>query len=380
MPMEKLLIAGVNTRPLANSAYHLGYEIYSANYFCTTDFNSYHHKRCILEQKPHYSCGYFQESYHPSELEELCSDWVDEVDHIITYTGVSPDNFPSTKILGNKRVNAIENKYKLYKRLKNRFRLPKTFLLSDIQEAHEIESHYPEKEFLIKPVKGSGGYGIYKLRDLPKSLSEFNNNEFLMQEFIKGENVSASVLSTGKKTRSILTSKQISGGKCPGLKDGFIYCGNLSPYPGYDSLIHRIAEEVIVELSLLGSNGVDMIVSDGKVYIIEVNPRLQGTFECAESSLGINMIDAHIKACQGELIATTSPQRFTAKKIVYTTEKCKVGKIDLHGVFDIPLENTIIEKGEPVVTVIGSGKTPEEAVNKAEDNIKNIRKKLIHII
>jgi uncharacterized protein len=375
--MEKLLIAGVNTRPLAHAAYELGYEVYSASYFCTTDFKEYHHKRCILEQKPHYSCGHFQESFHPHKLEELCSDWVDEVDHIITYTGISPENFPSSKLMGNKCVNEIENKYKLYKKLKNRFKLPKTILLSELQEAREINAQCPEKEFIIKPVHGSGGYNVFKLEDLPENLVEFHENEFLMQEFVKGENVSGSVLSTGKEAISILTSKQITGAECTGLKEGFIYCGNVSPYPQENPTLKSTAEKVIEELSLIGSNGVDMIIHNGEIYIIEVNPRLQGTFECAENSLGINIIDAHIKACSGELIKTPPAKKFTAKKIVYASERCKIGKIDLPCVYDLPLENTIIEKGEPVVTVLGSGRSPEEALFQTEELIKNVRKKLM---
>ncbi len=375
--MEKLLITGVNTRPLAHSAYELGYEVYSASYFCTTDFNLWHHKKCILQQNSHKSCGYFQESFRPHKLEELCSPWIDEVEHIITYTGISPETFPSSKILGNKSIAEIENKYKLYKKLKNEFNMPQTFLLSDIGEAQEISGQYPEKEFLIKPLQGSGGYGVFKLENLSENHYESEQDPFLLQEFIKGENVSASILSTGKEARSILSSRQLSGKQCSGVRDGFIYCGNLAPYPGEDTTIKSIAEEVIRKLCLLGSNGVDMIVTEDDVFVIEVNPRLQGTFECAESSLGINMIEAHIKACQGELIKTPAPQKFTIKKIVYAPARCEVGKINLPGVFDLPLEKTIIEKGEPVVTVISSGKTPKEASVKSEYAIKNVKEKLM---
>ena len=169
--MEKLLIVGVNTRPLAQSAYELGYEIYSASYFCTSDFNSYHHKKCILKQKPHYSCGYFQESYRPLELRELCSEWIDEIDYIIPYTGISPQNFPSSKVIGNKNVENIENKYRLYKKIRKHFNLPETFLLSSLEEAWEINNQNPEKEYLIKPVYGSGGYGIFQLDSLEPNSS-----------------------------------------------------------------------------------------------------------------------------------------------------------------------------------------------------------------
>lgn len=350
--MEKMLLVGVNTRPLAQSAYQLGYEIFSASYFCTSDFNSYHHKKCILKQKTDYSCGNFEESFHPSFLLDLASSYIDKVDHIIPYTGVLPDNFPYTKILGNKRVENIVNKYKLYKKLKKKFLLPLTYLSPELEETQEILTQFPEKEFIIKPIYGSGGYGIEKLN---KMKWEHSLENFILQEFIPGENVSTSVLSTNKETQAILSSKQLFV-ENNALKNSFIYAGNVTPYPGEYSNFNSIAQEVVDELSIIGSNGVDMIIKEDDVYIIEVNPRLQGTFECAESSLGINMMEAHVKACQGELITCPTPNRYTLKKILYAPYKTKVGNLKKPGVHDIPLNNTIIEKGEPIVTVIHTAK------------------------
>ncbi len=386
--MENLLIVGINTRPLAKSAYHLGYKIYSASYFCTSDFDSYHHKKCILKQKPHYSCGFFKESYRPQELEELCSEWIDEMDHIIPYTGVSPQNFPSSKVLGNKNVASIENKFKLYKTLKKRFKVPETFLLSSLKEACEIQYQNPEKEYLVKPVYGSGGYGVFNLKskikfnsfksvknnvvDRNNYLESFLSENFILQEYLPGESVSASVISTKTEAKSLLSSSQITCAE--ELDEKFIYCGNLTPLPGNDLEIKKTAEDIINHLHLIGSNGVDMIINEGRINVIEVNPRFQGTFECAESSLGINMVDAHIKACHGELIETPLMQKYCVKKIIYAPERSLIGKITIPGVYDIPLKNTVIEKGEPVVTVLGSGKTPQEAFFKANNNIEKVKK------
>jgi predicted ATP-grasp superfamily ATP-dependent carboligase len=385
--MENLLIVGINTRPLANSAYHLGYKIYSASYFCTSDFNSYHHKKCILKQKPHNSCGFFQELYRPQELEELCSEWIDEIDHIIPYTGVSPQNFPSSKVLGNKNVESVENKFKLYKTLKKRFKVPETFLLSSLKEACEIQYQNPEKEYLVKPVYGSGGYGVFNLKSKIKfnSFKSVKNNldennylesflaeNFILQEYLLGENVSASVISTNKEAKSLISSSQITGAK--ESDEEFIYCGNLTPLPGNDLEIKKTAEDIVKHLNLIGSNGVDMIINGDKINVIEVNPRFQGTFECAELSLGINMMDAHIKACHGELIKTPLIQKYCLKKILYASERSLIGKITIPGVYDIPLENTVIEKGEPVVTVIGSGKTAHESYLDVDNTIEKVKK------
>lgn len=381
--MENLLIVGINTRPLANSAFQLGYKIYSASYFCTSDFDFTYHKKCILKEKPYYSYGFFQESYRAGELEELSQDWVDEMDYIIPHTGVSPQKFPPSKILGNKNIESVENKFKLYKSLKKSFNVPKTYLLSSLKEALEIQFQNPEKEYLVKPVYGSGGYGVFNLSSKLKfnkfeSIEDKNNylediltENFLLQEYIPGENVSASVISTNKEAKSIISSSQITGAAESDEK--FIYVGNITPFPGKDMEIKKTAEDIIKHLHLIGSNGVDMITNEGEINVIEVNPRLQGTFECAETSLGINMIDAHIKACQGELIKIPIVQKYCLKKILYAPERSLIGKINIPGAYDIPFENSIIEKGEPVVTVIGSGKDPNKAFSETDNLIKKVK-------
>ena len=133
-------------------------------------------------------------------------------------------------------------------------------------------------------------------------------------------------------------------------------------------------------LKLIGSNGVDMIINNGEIYVIEVNPRFQGTFECAESSLGINMIDAHIKACQGELIKAPEVEKYSVKEIIYAPEKSLVGNINIPGIYDIPREHIIVEKGEPLVTIVQTGKTCDEAINKVNLLRNKVKENIYPII
>ncbi|GAB6054992.1 ATP-grasp domain-containing protein [Methanobacterium movens] len=368
--MEKMLIVGVNTRPLAHSAYQLGYEIYSTSYFCTMDFDRWHHKKCILKQKSYNSCGKFEESFDPSLLMKLSSSYIDEVDHIISYTGTVPEKFPPSKIIGNKKVENVENKYKLYHKLKNKFKFPDTYHLSEIAEAQEIAAQFPEKKFIKKPVQGSGGYGIEKFKNM--NLESYPESEFILQEFVSGENVSASLLSTGTESQTILSSKQLYAEENPALPE-FIYGGNITPYPGEDSVFKKVAQEVVDELKLTGSNGVDMVIANDDIYIIEVNPRLHGTFECAEAVLGINMMEAHIRACEGELLSVSSPEKYAIKKILFAKKRSLVGNLKYNGVFDLPLENTIIEPGQPLVTLICSSENLYnclEKINRATSHVE----------
>lgn len=386
-PMETVLVIGANTRSAACSLKKLGFDIYSVDYFGTRDLQKCVLKhRSVLNQKANHSCGYFAENFDADTLRELAGDLVDQADLIIPLAGASPENFPKKKIMGNKDVESVENKYKLYKSLKDEFNLPDTYLLSDLNEAQEISDASPDKDFILKPVYGSGGYKIRELNNIDKYLrsdsdldSVLGPGNLILQERINGQNISASVLSTGYETKTILTSKQIIGDASLGQMEPYGYCGNIAPLLD-DKGAAETAEGVIDHLSLVGSNGVDFVLNDDDLFFIEVNPRLQGTLECAERSLGINMLEAHMEACRGNMMDVPPPSEFSVKMIVYAQERSHVGKLDLTGVFDIPIENAIIEKGEPVCTVISSKQVLEDAVYGARREVRRVYRCLNPVI
>ena len=119
----------------------------------------------------------------------------------------------------------------------------------------------------------------------------------------------------------------------------FIYVGNILPLT-HESIMAKVkdmeeinnqmkntSENLAEKFKLLGSNGVDYILNDKGLYVIEINPRLQGTFECVEKSLGINMLEAHIMACRGEIIEIPKPQYYSYKKIIYSPTRMKYDEI-----------------------------------------------------
>ena len=370
--METVLVIGANTRSMACSLKKLGYTVYSTEYFGTLDLkpcvNRY---KSILSQKPGKSCGKFTEKYRSEDIEKLATGFVDEVDLIICLAGVSPDNFPKDKIVGNKSVKDIDDKYQLYKKLRNKFNFPLTFKVSDIGETEEIISSFPDKNFIIKPRNGSGGYGIRKLDEVNHDI-DFSN--CILQEEIDGLNISTSVLSTGKESKTILTSQQIIGDVTLGQKEPYGYCGNITPFTDYDDYtqLKDLSENIISDLSLVGSNGVDFIVNQDGLHVVEVNPRIQGTMECAELSLNINLAEAHIKACQGHLLEVPPPSSFAVKMVVHAREPSLVGNLNLPGVHDLPNHGVIIEKGEPMVTVINSGQIREDTIYQARRLVQRV--------
>ncbi len=368
--METILVTGVNTRAVACSLKKLGYNVFSVDYFGVTDLeNCVDLSYSLMKQKAGVSCGYFQEDFNPLDLNKEALSLIDKVDGVICLSGSSPSDFPAHKVCGNR--SPWEDKALLYRALKDDFHLPLTYVPGSLEEAREITLQCPDKKFILKPKSGAGGYGV-RVWDDPDQWP----GGWILQEHLHGENISASVLSTVEETRTIITSNQLVGEPTLGQKQPFGYAGNITPYCGPSDIV-QLAERVVEFLGLLGSNGVDFIIKDGEIYILEVNPRIQGTFECVEKSLGINMAEAHMEACQGNMISVPSPQKFAVKMVVHAPGRSNAGNMNVKGIHDLPLEGVIIEKGEPVATVLSSDNVKENAKYKARLLVNQVYGNLI---
>lgn len=375
--MEKLLLIGIDTRSMLNSALKLNYDVYSTSYFSTSDTPQIKNQKIILRESDGESCGIFEDEFDGRSILELSKDYINEVDHIIPISGVSPSDFNKKdrkKILGNKDVKNVEDKFEFYKKIKDEFLTPLTFRISDIDEAFEIKENYANNRFILKPLQGSGGYDVNLLNN--DEYIEFNGNEFIMQEYIEGINLSSSVLASSTESKNITNSRLLTMNDFEKNND-FRYAGNILPLTD-ESILENIktinlikemkntSEELIKKFKLIGSNGVDYILNEKGLYVIEINPRIQGTFECVEKSFGINMLEAHIKACQGEIIEMPKPKYYSFKKIIYSPNRMKYHSLDLDNIYDLPHIGSITEKDEPLLTIIDYDKNFEKLYKKVE--------------
>ena len=382
--MKKLLLIGINTRSMLNSALKLNYEIYSTSYFSTSDMPTIKNQKIILNEKYDESCGLFEDNFNSENILEISKDYIDEVDYIIPISGVSPSDFKKKdqkKILGTTDVESIENKYKFYKKIKNSILTPKTFKIKDIADAFEINKNYPETKFILKPLKGSGGYNI----NLLSEDIELNNEEYIIQEYIDGINLSSSILAN-KNNMQILTHSRLLTVNDISESNSFKYIGNILPLTKQSIITETkdikditnkqeiICEELAKKFNLIGSNGIDYILNKKGLYALEINPRLQGTYECIEKSFGINMLDAHIKTCQGQTIEIPKAKYYSYKKIIYSPTRMKYNEINENNIFDLPHVGSITEKGEPLLTIIDKDKDFEKLYKKVEKTSLNVEK------
>ena len=376
--MENLLLMGIDTRPMVNSALKLDYKTFSISYFKTVDFKVPYAEKHVLDQESVISCGRFEENYSPEKLLELSKDFLfqnhdeDEIDKIVLTTGINTKNFSGEfkkfrKIVrGNKNTESVENKFKFYNKLKNKFNVPLTFQPSDVGELNEILQQYSDNQFI-------------QLNEICQNISLEN---YILQEYIEGTNVSSSVLSSHDDIKNLINSRLITEHDLG--NDSYEYSGNILPldensfkmFNGYRTEIdadelndemRNTSEDLIKEFDLIGSNGVDYILDkNGELKVIEINPRFQGTYELVENSLGINLLDAHIKACEGEIIDIPNPKQYSIKKIIYARKQVNIGNLNIPNVYDIPYEGVKIEKDQPLVTIISSNEDLKTAINDAK--------------
>ena len=145
--MEKLLLIGINTRSMIESGLKLNYTIYSTSYFSTSDVPSIENQKIILDESINPDCGVFEDKFSSKNILNVSKDYLDEVDYIIPISGISPNDFEKKhqkKILGNKDISKVEDKYRFYKEIRNEFLTPETFYVNDVDEDVEIQQNNPE--------------------------------------------------------------------------------------------------------------------------------------------------------------------------------------------------------------------------------------------
>ena len=407
---------GIDTRPMVNSALKLDYKTFSISYFKTVDFKMPYAEKHVLDQESVISCGRFEENYSTNKLLELSKDFLfqnhdgDEIDKIVLTTGINSKDFSGKfkkyeKIVrGNRNTEGVENKFKFYKKLKNKFDVPLTFQPSDMYELNEILEQYTNNQFILKPLQGSGGLGIFllnnessnKLKQLNEICQNISLENYILQEYVEGINVSTSVLSSHDEEKSLINTKLITEHDLG--NNSFEYSGNILPLDensfgmfnnnrtniDHNFDINKLndemkntSEDLMKEFKLIGSNGVDYVMDkEGELKVIEINPRFQGTYELVEKVMDINLLDAHIKACEGELIEIPPIDGYAVKKIIYARKQVKIGNLNIPNVYDIPYQGVKIEKNQPLVTVISSDNNLKTAIDDVKIAEKEVFKNI----
>jgi predicted ATP-grasp superfamily ATP-dependent carboligase len=208
-----------------------------------------------------------------------------------------------------------------------------------------------------------------------------DSEQYLLQEYIKGIVASVSVISTKEQAVAITVNEQLAGIDTLTVMP-FAYCGNITPYLSeHNEWMCKTAVDLAVELELIGSNGVDFIITDKGPFVLEVNPRFQGSIDTVERSTGLNIFRLHHESFLGKLPVCRDSKCFSIKTIFFAPRRFVVEKrgydylVQCHNegkAADIPSKGTVYEKDEPVVSFLSEGNSRMEVVRQAEQLVSGL--------
>ena len=252
----KIAVVGANARAVAESANRIGCETYFVNYFSDSDtLKSADHVFSMQENplNPDFRDGYSRGKLVDFAVRKLSG----RVENVLLASSVGSDCVMVErlenhfKILGNSSKQVKKSRdWSVLKKIFDEFKInyPETLIFDGFDSFGGIDSFrglkFPavikpsvEKEFRIQLVNNE----IELNNFLSETQKKFNackkqlHGKILVQEFIPGVPVSASVLSDGKESVTVSVNRQLIGLSELNAPGNFTYCGHVTPLDtGFD--------------------------------------------------------------------------------------------------------------------------------------------------
>ena len=346
----KILLVGISTRALAQSAAAAGYEVISLDFFGDCDQPAGAEVYSLV-----------RDLGQPPELFSLAraaTGFIPRVDRVVVEAGLENEPAllefcPSNKRWGNS-ADAVT-------RVRNLDLVRDALVGTGIhlpEVIHPAEALPASGHFLVKDTAHSGGTGVREWDGhTPPRGRE------VLQRFIYGELASACFIADGRQARLLGLTRQYAGEPELGAP-AYTWCGNVAPWGGLEleHLVLDAIKSLTESFGLVGLNGIDFILKDGVPFLLEVNPRPPASFELFERLLGVNAFQLHVEACQKQLPANLPPVPTGlawGKGIFYAREDLLVGETRswaVQDVSDVPHSGEQIPAGAPVCTIFAKGK------------------------
>jgi uncharacterized protein len=221
--------------------------------------------------------------------------------------------------------------------------------------------------WLVKPVASGGGRGIRPFLGDPR----VPGRAVYYQKRIEGLSLAALFVGSESGMRCLGITRQFVGHA--GRR--FAYRGSLGPWPvtgDVSEQVERLGSVIATEFRLRGLFGIDLILSDGRVWPIEVNPRYTASVEVLEWALGRSLLADHLAAFGREIGIrpdATPVGDFVGKTILFADRPGLWNpQDDLPGtkpdrfpeIADVPQPGTRFQAGDPVVTIFARGRTVDD--------------------
>ena len=349
----RLLVAGHSVRHIACSAAMAGHDVIAADCFCDVDL-----ERCVS------TCVKLEEGSAESTVRNCAR--IFSPDAVVLGPGLEEMKLSGIRIMNNppEKASKVSDKLWLYGWLQSKG-------YPTIPTGTSALGLRPP--LVIKPRKGAGGAGSRVLdpEEIIAGNIAGNSTEdsvekgVIYQEYTEGLPSSVSVICNGSEARAIAINEQLIGCAWAGA-EGFRYSGNITPLEATGPVkagMAEMAESIVSALGLVGSNGVDFLLTKEGPLVVEVNPRFQGSLDSVELSTDVNVFDAHMKSFEGLLPQKIEPKRTAGRVVVYAAHDLAIKEAaSAVWITDIPRPGSFMPKGEPLASVVAVGDNRDDVV------------------
>ncbi|MFQ6124828.1 MAG: ATP-grasp domain-containing protein [Candidatus Heimdallarchaeota archaeon] len=393
-PEEKYLIIGFNSRPIAISAQNAGYRVAVIDFFGDLDLKlAVEDVFSVLWQRPGQPLmrrlGRPAQEYLMTLAQIMLEE--QEVDGIIQGSGLD-DYFEGWAKI-SKKCPLVGNSPERLPQLRDRRVLYRLAQKCNLSAPQMEQARSPEEAceiaqgiglpVVLRPAGGSAGIDTYKcentesVKAIATHILKTRNCLFIL-DFIDGIPASVSLVGNGQECRVVTFNEQLVGLKAFGAPSEFMYTGNITPFARQlEPELVTSLESLGSKLELVGSNGFDFVICKDELFLMELNPRLQGTLEIIEKAYDINLVELHLKACQGDLPdSLPTPNRVAGKAVIYAKKTGPMSSIPHQiknsQVVDRSLPGVILNRGDPVCTLLTSGRSREKVFSNLLDDSQHL--------
>ena len=364
---KKLIIAAISARGYAEAAYEFAnkqectFNIVTLDAFADVDTRKFATQSLVVKLgESGVDEDDFKQKFQQIKIDENC-------DFIY---GSLFDSTPALLAWLSERVNVLGNSAKTMQICRS---LGFFELLEDLNIAYpEIQFDAPEQalDWLTKDFFCTGGTHV-------KSAASLNAGDYFQRK-VDGVPVSLLFVADGLSVKVIGYNQQwlAPTADMPYRFAGAV--GGLCFAQHVQLQFVEAAQKLTASLGLVGVNSLDAILDGDNLWILELNPRLSATFH-----LYPNLLQAHLRACAGELIDLPVVSTSKAQLILYADKTLDVSAdfIWPDCVADMPYaENGIVRiaENEPICTVFAEAQNAIEAQRLVLYKTKILKRELFH--
>lgn len=376
-----ILVVGLSTRAIAESAVRGGHHVITLDYFGDRDQRALVENHSLLRDfgLPFSTQGLFRAS------RKLKYDAVVYVSNFENHPNVVGKLAEESVLLGNgEGVLRQVRDWRILRGFCQEEDIPFPVTLLSGEE----KTADPAVRWLRKPLLSGGGHGIGPWTGEPLEKTH------VLQAYLEGRPVSIAFAADGQKGVIIGLTEQLIGTKELGGKE-FAWCGNILPLKidplkkaAFIETLERIVDRLTQGFGLRGVNGLDFVVIDGpdgtpRPFLVEVNPRYTASMELLEGGYGLNVFSIHLAAMGGRLPHFSLAEHLTGgylgKGIVFARKTLMMPETagwTECGRRDIPFPGDRIEAGRPVCTVLAEGMEREICLKNLLGGIEAVRREI----